>query len=642
MKCVLIFGWLCAIFCSNFAQAQQFQEQAGAIPGPVVWTESCEAIDANGDGWMDVIFTNGVGFSSAQGALAPTLLINQAVPGAAVFADETATRIPAGFTQQGKGMMVCDVDGDGDDDLLFANAFGNQPRILINDGTGVFSDETSTRLPTGNLDSYGVNYGDLDNDGDLDLVFGDAGGKARLFLNDGTGVFTDQPSMMNAVNKVGAMQINIVDIDKDLDLDVIVDGKSVGTQLYLNDGTANFTFMGSVLHGGSTLTYETDWADLDGDDDIDAIYISMSGFKEGVSRNDINGGSTLSFTSATGPFGTLNANDDNEAAFIDADGDGTLDVLVASLGNNREKLYLNTGPLAGGSLAYQSNGFSARSDSTLDLCIADFDQNGTYDVVTGQGESGSFLNRYYKNNGAPDTVAPHIGRVQDLPGTIAIDDIVGGAIRVRTWIQDATYDNGRNFISASLQVTTSKGFFNSTITYPMKAIGGGLFSAVVAPDAPFNGLLGATISYAVVASDPQLNTATSATRTFVIDGVDSYDTLLAVPSNLMASWTPDSGDPLATTGTINVIGATPGGLGIIGVSLSQADLPIFGFPLLIAVDPINLLSMGNFGFGFMGELTVPMVTRQFPGIAGSVVSIQFFESSPIPASSNGIRMRLTL
>ena len=67
--------------------AQQFVYQ-GSLPGPIVWSEAVEVIDANGDGQLDVIFTNGQGFSSAQGSRAPTLLINQGAAGSIVFADE--------------------------------------------------------------------------------------------------------------------------------------------------------------------------------------------------------------------------------------------------------------------------------------------------------------------------------------------------------------------------------------------------------------------------------------------------------------------------------------------------------------------------------------------------------------------------
>src|SRR5262249_11156606 len=150
---------------------------------------------------------------------------------------ETAARFPAGFVQQAKALAVCDVDGDGDMDVVFANAFGSQPSILINDGTGHFTNETAARFPVISLNAFGVGFGDVDNDGDIDLVFDDQGGKARLFINDGTGHFTNNVAFQSvAQNKPEAQAVQLVDIDNDFDLDIIVDGKSTPQQLYINNG----------------------------------------------------------------------------------------------------------------------------------------------------------------------------------------------------------------------------------------------------------------------------------------------------------------------------------------------------------------------------------------------------------------------
>ena len=127
------------------------------------------------------------------------------------------------------------------------------------------------------------------------------------------------------------------DRDNDFDLDVTIDGRSSGQHLYVNDGTGNFTLTTTTLPSGSGSTYEIDFADLDGDNDLDTFYISMSGFNEGTGRNDLNAG-PLAFTSTTTTIGGLNGHDDNECAFIDANNDGFMDVIVASLSNNKEKL----------------------------------------------------------------------------------------------------------------------------------------------------------------------------------------------------------------------------------------------------------------------------------------------------------------
>ncbi|MFT7620570.1 MAG: hypothetical protein ACI97A_004227, partial [Planctomycetota bacterium] len=109
-------------------------------------------------------------------------------------------------------------------------------------------------------------------------------------------------------------------------------------------------------------------------------------------------------------------------------------------------------------------------------------------------------------------------------------------------------------------------------------------------------------------------------------------------TDLDLEWTPDTGNVNSVTGTLTCSGATPGGLGVVGLSFAPANFINFGIPILIAGDPTNLIEIGNFGFDFAGQLIAPNVSRQFPFIAGSLVHIQMYESSPIIQSSNGIRM----
>ena len=74
-----------------------------------------------------------------------------------------------------------DVDGDGDPDLVFGNA--QQNRLYLNDGTGIFTDATAARMPSDSDRTEAVALGDVDGDGDADLVFGTAYGQNRRYLN---------------------------------------------------------------------------------------------------------------------------------------------------------------------------------------------------------------------------------------------------------------------------------------------------------------------------------------------------------------------------------------------------------------------------------------------------------------------------
>jgi hypothetical protein len=628
--------------------AQQFQQVGTGLPGPVVWTEGVEAFDANGDGKPDVLFANGVGFASPGGALSPTLLINQTTTGPITFADETAARLPAGFTQQAKGLVVADVDNDGDLDVAFANAFGSQPSLLINNGAGVFANETATRFPALTLNSFGGGFGDVDDDGDIDLVFADAGpnafgapgGMARLFLNNGAGVFTSAPAQMNAADKVGAQNAQLADVDNDFDLDVIVDGKSPGQQLYLNNGAGTFTLQAATLPAGTSNTYATDFSDLDNDNDLDAVYISLSGFDEGTARNGLVPSGTLGFTGSLATLSGPTSQDDNDVVFLDADNDGILDAIVGSLSNNREILYRNAGTFASPSFVFDANGFSAQTDSTLDLAVVDFDGDGRYDVVTGQGESGSFTNRVYRNTGAVDTQAPRIGRVQATPARVPLSVILAGGLARKAWIQDATYKRGQAFVRARADVTAVTDGVTPSFRTPMRSVGGGLHRAAIQPPASPTGRVGMDVTWSVHATDPPGNASDSAPATFRICGAEPYGQG-PVNSTGVSATIAGVGDPAiaANNFSVTMAGLPPNRPGVLLVGTRKVDpaSPYRSRLLLIGGTVQQVAATVSDGTGHATiplDFTLPPLAGATPG---ATLYFQFrYEDVTLPSATNAL------
>lgn len=153
-----------------------------------------EVRDFNGDGRPDV-FVGAHGIDSSPDGEANGLLLS--APAGRM--QNASGNLPPdiGYTH---GTASGDIDGDGDHDIL-VNNFGGVAEIannffLLNDGTGVFTAATN-RLPAefnagATFESVGDSLlDDLDGDGDLDLVVGDhgQGRAARWYANDGTGHF---------------------------------------------------------------------------------------------------------------------------------------------------------------------------------------------------------------------------------------------------------------------------------------------------------------------------------------------------------------------------------------------------------------------------------------------------------------------
>ena len=174
------------------------------------------------------------------------LLINE---GEGTFTNETSSRLPT-IDDVTQDLQMADIDGDEDLDIFVGNEDNN--RLLINNGNGIFADESSTRLPQGlNIETRKVAFGDVDSDEDLDIFLSNVmfiAGKDRqnrLFINDGNGNFSDSTDTHLPGDNDDTLDGIFVDVDLDGDLDIYVANVMLQTissqKIYLNDGTGKFT-----------------------------------------------------------------------------------------------------------------------------------------------------------------------------------------------------------------------------------------------------------------------------------------------------------------------------------------------------------------------------------------------------------------
>ncbi|MGB6036317.1 MAG: FG-GAP-like repeat-containing protein, partial [Cryomorphaceae bacterium] len=239
--------------------------------------------DFDGDGWKDVIVANTFGQQ-------PRYYANQGNDGGGNWlglVDESSTRFP---TLTGADILrICgvtggDVDGDNDQDIYFVSykqTSGQgiaQDYLLINDGNGVFTDESDARLGTLRNSAFGtsVQIYDMDNDGDDDILkvstlfpvlpWGDVG--LFVLFNEGAGTFSNWQNIASDA----PYTFEVADFNADGLLDVFVVNDGADYLLTVNsvvaDNSLNFTTT-NVVNGLSGFGGNVHAVDLDLDGDLD-------------------------------------------------------------------------------------------------------------------------------------------------------------------------------------------------------------------------------------------------------------------------------------------------------------------------------------------------------------------------------------
>jgi hypothetical protein len=243
---------------------------------------------------------------------------------------------------------TADIDNDGDLDLIISH-MKLETAIYLNDGKGFF-------IKSGqNFQSelHGLACGDLDNDEDIDLIFTSLNKNqpSPIYINNGRGAFELYKSPPPI--ETGII-VNLIDIDKDGDLDVFINRSS---SLYLNNGKGNFS------KSSLTLPVVTSFYDLNKDGAVDILSaVHGSGFK--VYLNDKKGYfAEFSFQPKSDLFFCY-------TDFADIDNDGDIDVIFS---NGNDKVKNSAGVLL-------NDGTGRLSDSGQKLSTVEYGNIGTGDL----------------------------------------------------------------------------------------------------------------------------------------------------------------------------------------------------------------------------------------------------------------------
>ena len=187
--------------------------------------------DINNDGQVDAIESKRADYNYAD--ITHQLWLNG---GRAKFSD-ASNKLGNNFFQDpigtyGNGSSLGDLDNDGDLDLI--TVASNYVRVFRNDGNLNFTEVTSSCGITS--EAYAAAIGDLDNDGDQDVIIADLYEDYNVFVNEGNFKFTGRPDTGIKPPKFNDPRgIALGDYDDDGDLDVALVHKFARIQLFRND-----------------------------------------------------------------------------------------------------------------------------------------------------------------------------------------------------------------------------------------------------------------------------------------------------------------------------------------------------------------------------------------------------------------------
>lgn len=317
---------------------------------------------------------------------------------------EMASEVGFDILGRSYGMSLGDYDNDGDDDIYIARHKGsdNHSHVLLEcRADGTFTDVTEeVSLPYIGTPHQGL-WGDMDNDGDLDLFVICRDETNLLYRNDG-GTFTNisAASGLDAYIRSSKAAM-LVDVNNDSHLDFYVANLYTDNELWMNNGDGTFTDEtiargvndNQIAMGSTTFDY-----DNDGDQDM---YLTHDGNQAYILfENNGNG----YFTNVGAASGTDYEGQGMGVDVGDINNDGWLDIYITNLSYNT--LFVNNGDKTFTDVSVEST--TTDPGMGWGLSFTDIDNDGLRDIYMANDSYFSpNPNKLYHNVG--DNIFTEIG-----------------------------------------------------------------------------------------------------------------------------------------------------------------------------------------------------------------------------------------
>ncbi len=383
-------------------------------------------VDYNGDGFDDITLASGDNipvrfYKNIDGLL---------------FSQESLLPTSVSYDYRTRSTTWIDYDNDGDKDLfLTSDTDGNR---LFENQNGTLVDATLTAgFPTDNVFTYGASWGDINNDGCLDVYLSNRSLGTLitnyLFLNNCDGTFSDITGSSGvSAGSVWSFCSAFFDFNNDGFQDIyIANDKTTPNHLFKNNGDGTFSDVSvssgaDIVIGAMSVTVD----DYDSDGYFD-IFITNSPNGAGYDapgtvllRN--NGDET--FSDVTNSTQTSLVSFCWGSNFLDADNDGDLDLYINSQYTSSDSslptygFYINNN--SGSFSNSTSVGFTTNDYNSYSSAIGDYNNDGKLEIISNNGNDQN--PSFWENTSTPSNNYLSI----QLEGSVSNKDGIGSVIEI--------------------------------------------------------------------------------------------------------------------------------------------------------------------------------------------------------------------